>query len=74
MSVFQAPIASPLHVVWVDSRLHEAAVEAVIAAHRQRLSLVDCTSFAIMRQYGVRTAFAFDRHFAEQGFAVIPER
>jgi predicted nucleic acid-binding protein len=36
------------------------------------LSLVDCTSFQVMRQLGIDTAFAFDEHFAEQHFTCIP--
>jgi predicted nucleic acid-binding protein len=37
-------------------------------AHRRGLSLVDCTSFAIMRRQAITRAFHFDRHFQEQGF------
>ena len=38
----------------------------------RQLSLVDCTSFVVMRQIGIDDVFAFDRHFAEQGFTVLP--
>jgi predicted nucleic acid-binding protein len=37
-------------------------------AHRRGLSLVDCTSFAIVRRQAITRAFHFDRHFQEQGF------
>jgi uncharacterized protein len=46
-------------------------VAAVLAAARKKLSLVDCVSFQIMRQQGVRASFCFDSHFGEQGFAVL---
>lgn len=60
-----------MEVVWVDETLHGIAAAALLAAHRRKLSLVDCVSFAVMRQRGITEAFAFDRHFAEEGFAVV---
>ena len=33
---------------------------------------VNCVSFEIMRQRGLRRVFAFDKHFEEQGFDVVP--
>jgi predicted nucleic acid-binding protein len=53
---------------WVTKSQHDSAVASLLAAGRKKLSLVDCVSFGIMREAGIRKAFAFDRHFAEQGF------
>ena len=36
-----------------------------------KLSLVDATSFALMREHGIRTAFAFDTHFGAAGFRYL---
>lgn len=36
-----------------------------------RLSAVDATSFSLMRRLRIRSAFAFDQHFAQAGFRVI---
>ncbi len=36
-----------------------------------KLSAVDATSFAIMGREGIRTAFAFDHHFATVGFRLV---
>ncbi len=36
-----------------------------------RLSAVDATSFSLMRRLRIRTAFAFDQHFAQAGFQVL---
>jgi predicted nucleic acid-binding protein len=33
-----------------------------------RLSIVDATSFELMKRHRIRTAFAFDAHFAQAGF------
>jgi len=62
----------PLQVDWVSEAQHRAGVEAVLAASRKKLSLVDCVSFQTMRKHGVRTAFSFDAHFREQGFSTKP--
>ena len=65
-------VSSTLHIHWVDATLHNGAAAALLAANRRQLSLVDCTSFHIMRHLGIDTVFAFDEHFAEQGFTCIP--
>jgi len=59
-----------LELVFVDGRLHERTVAAWAAARRRGLSLADCAGFEVMRDLGVTTALAFDRHFEEQGFAL----
>lgn len=61
-----------LDVVWVDARLHGAAMTAALAAGRRGISVVDWTSFLLMREAGLDTAFTFDADFAKQGFEVIP--
>jgi predicted nucleic acid-binding protein len=61
-----------LDVEWVTREDHDGARAALLAANRRRLSLVDCTSFVIMRRLGVFRAFAFDQHFAEQGLGLQP--
>ena len=65
-------IAPILRVTWVDEGLHRTAMTALLTAQRRRLSLVDCVSFETMRRLGADRAFAFDPHFRQQGFAVIP--
>lgn len=57
---------------WIGEDDHRRALDAVRAAGRRDLSLVDCSSFRVMRRANIRTVFTFDRHFAEQGFDVVP--
>lgn len=61
-------ILPALEVRWIDEAGHILAMTALLAARRTKLSLVDCTSFSVMRQLGSRVAFAFDQHFTEEGF------
>ena len=68
----QEDIVPVLGIIWIDAEAHHAAVQAILTAGRRQLSLVDCTSFDAMRRLGIRTAFTFDPHFAEQGFECVP--
>ncbi len=72
VALFYEDILPVIQVEWVVPDIHRSAVAALLAARRQDLSLVDCTSFELMRRLGLRTAFSFDWHFAEQGFEVLP--
>jgi predicted nucleic acid-binding protein len=72
LRAFHEDIVPLLNVEWISEQMHVAGVAAVLAAARKKLSLVDCVSFQIMRQQGVRTAFCFDSHFREQGFELLP--
>lgn len=60
-----------LTIHWVDADLHARAVSALLAAARRDVSLVDWTSFELMRVLGVEQAFAYDDDFAEQGFTTF---
>jgi predicted nucleic acid-binding protein len=69
--VFQEDIVPILRVQWVDEPTHQAAVQMLLDSRSRSLSLVDCVSFVVMRQMGLDTAFAFDRHFRSQGFRCL---
>lgn len=58
---------------WVDEELQQAALSALFTAARRGLSLVDCTSFELMRRHGLTDVLALDEDFARQGFEVLPE-
>jgi predicted nucleic acid-binding protein len=61
-----------IEVVWVDTHLHTEAREALLAAGRREVSLVDWTSFLLMRRLRIGQAFTFDADFAAEGFEVVP--
>lgn len=60
-----------VNVIWVDEAIHNAGISMLLAADRRKLSFVDCVSFETMRRWGIKIAFTFDPHFAEQGFECI---
>jgi predicted nucleic acid-binding protein len=60
-----------LDVVYIDEATHASSVAALLAAGRRQLSLVDCASFEVMRAAQLDTAFAYDRHFDEQGVTPV---
>jgi predicted nucleic acid-binding protein len=63
-----ATSSSQFVIEWVTEELHQEAVRRLAKAARRRLSLIDLTSFLVMRKRGVKTAFAFDDDFVREGF------
>jgi predicted nucleic acid-binding protein len=62
-----------VRVAWIEERIHEQAMAALLGAGKRDLSLVDHSSFIVMRKLGVRRALTVDEHFGQQGFEVVPE-
>ena len=71
--VLAGEIMPVLEVHWITEADHMHAQNALLATDRRKLSLVDCSSFHAMRTRLLRTAFAFDPHFREQGFELLPD-
>ncbi len=69
---FQVDFTPVLHIHWITPDLHAVGVAHLLTDSRRELSLVDCTSFAVMRALNLDRAFAFDQHFLEQGFRCLP--
>jgi predicted nucleic acid-binding protein len=61
-----------VQVLQVDEPLFRAGWTLFQQHRDKRYSLTDCISFAAMRQLGIDAALAFDRHFAQAGFRVLP--
>lgn len=56
-----------LSLEWVDEALHTRAMAAMVAAARRDVSLVDWTSFELMRSRGIDYALAYDSDFDDRG-------
>jgi len=61
-----------VEIEWIDAALHWAACGAVMMSSKGGPNIVDCASFALMRKLGIKNAFTFDGHFADQGFVQLP--
>lgn len=62
--------AAKLTIHWVTPRDHADAVTLLAERNRRGLSLVDCMSFAVMRNYGVSAALAYNADFEAEGFQI----
>ena len=65
---FHDAILPVLRQEWIDEGTHARSMSAFLAADRRGPSLVDFSSFEIMRRLGIRSAFTFDRHYRQYGF------
>jgi predicted nucleic acid-binding protein len=61
-------------VAVVDPSLHAEALADDREANSIHVSFVDRTSFAFMRTSRLDVAFAFDAHFSQAGFDLVPSR
>ena len=57
-----------VEIVWVDKRLHRAAVALLKARPDKDYSLCDAVSFILMRRRGMAEALTTDSHFEREGF------
>jgi predicted nucleic acid-binding protein len=60
-----------LEIIYSDREDETAALRLFRKFADQKVSFTDCVSFALMRKFGIETAFTFDRHFLQAGFRVI---
>jgi predicted nucleic acid-binding protein len=68
-SLLRSPSVQLIHV---DETLFHAGWAYLQQHQDKEYSLTDCISFALMQRLGIRTAFSFDRHFAQAGFQKLP--
>ncbi len=72
--VFLDDILPAVRIHWIDESTHRLATAAMVGSLDRGVSLVDRTSFVVIRELGIDRAFAFDADFETQGFQVIPGR
>ena len=71
VATFRTELAPVLEVIWIDAELHERGLDLLLARGNRALSLVDAVSFLVMRQQRIEDVFAYDQHFADEGFVVL---
>ncbi len=60
-----------LEVIWIDETLQKHATTLWLESKDRHLSLVDCTSFAVMLRNKLTHAITFDAHFSKNGFVIV---
>jgi uncharacterized protein len=73
LRLFHSTIHPILRIIWVNQEIHDLAMGVLLSLNLRQLSLVDCTSFQMMRAANLEHVFTFDVHFSEQGFTVTPK-
>jgi len=63
-----------IQLIQVDETLFQEGWKIFQQHQDKRYSLTDCISFAIMRKLSIDTALAFDKHFRQAGFHLLPDR
>ncbi len=62
--------SSTVQLVTITEELRQAAFELFRKLSDKELSFTDCTSFALMKQMKLKSAFTFDDHFRQVGFEI----
>lgn len=62
--------AAKFEMEWVDPTVQQEAEKELRRISKRGISLVDCTSFVVMRRRRIGKVFCFDPDFEYQGFAV----
>ncbi len=69
----EATLASRfVKLIYCDQGLFLDGMEVFKSHSDEEWSFTDCVSFAAMKNHGVKTAFTFDAHFRQAGFAILP--
>jgi uncharacterized protein len=62
-----------VQTIWVTADHFREARGVFLQQGSRSWSFTDCTSFVVMRELGIQTAFGFDGDFREAGFRVQPD-
>jgi uncharacterized protein len=65
-------LSTSVRMIRVGQDLLARGLDILRARPDKRYSLTDCVSFVVMREREILTAFAFDRHFEQEGFVKEP--
>ena len=71
INVLKNDILPVIKTYWIDEEIHNFCVNIQVASDRKKISLVDYTSFEIMRRLNISQAFTFDNHFKGMGFEIL---
>ena len=62
-----------LNVIWIDQYLAKRGWDVFEQYNADKQwSFTDCTSYVVMKNFGITEIFAFDHHFEQMGFIRLP--
>lgn len=61
-----------LRTCWIEPTHHGAAVKLMLKHKEKHWSVVDCSSFVVMRALGIDRAFTLGSDFFQAGFRALP--
>ena len=62
-----------LNVIWIDQYLAKRGWDVFELYNvDKQWSFTDCTSYVVMKDFGITEVFAFDHHFEQMGFILLP--
>lgn len=62
-----------LDVIWIDQYLAKRGWDVFEQYNvDKQWSFTDCTSYVVMKEFGITEVFAFDHHFEQMGFIHLP--
>ena len=62
-----------LNVIWIDQYLAKRGWDVFEQYNvDKQWSFTDCTSYVVMKDFGITEIFAFDHHFEQMGFIRLP--
>lgn len=65
-------VSKLVRVFWITEHLERDAWKIFEKQSDKDYSFTDCGSFALMEYEAIRNAFAFDHHFTQYGFSIVP--
>lgn len=61
-----------LKIIRADENIENRALNIFKEFRDIELSFTDCVTYVVMKELGIKDIFAFDRHFSQLGFRVVP--
>ena len=68
---FEQILRPLLQVTWINDELHTRSVRRWELKRSRSRSLVDCSSFVVMEDLSLTSAFGYDRDFGAEGFGLV---
>jgi predicted nucleic acid-binding protein len=62
-----------IKIIKITEELENKSWDIFDTYNDKEYSFTDCSSFAVMKKFVIRKAFAFDKHFEQFGFEINPK-